>query len=67
MHRFCTIGDKIYSDMWPSYTNLSSIYVHQAVNHSQCFADPNDHNININRLEGTHSALRRKTLAHGPI
>jgi ISXO2-like transposase domain len=51
----------IITDCWKGYGWLASTsdYVHQTVNHSKCFKDP-DSGAHTNTIEGTWSALKRK-------
>ncbi|CAL6034777.1 Conserved_hypothetical protein [Hexamita inflata] len=67
INKHCKIGDTVYSDGLATYKHLSSTFVHKSVNHSEHFADPEDPTNNINGLEGSHGALRKKTSVHGSI
>ncbi|CAL6063552.1 Conserved_hypothetical protein [Hexamita inflata] len=67
INKYCKIGDTVYSDGLATYKHLSSTFVHKSVNHSEHFADPEDPTNNINGLEGSHGALRKKTSVHGSI
>ncbi|CAL6014716.1 Conserved_hypothetical protein [Hexamita inflata] len=60
INKYCKIGDTVYSDGLATYKHLSSTFVHKSVNHSEHFADPEDPTNNINGLEGSHGALRKK-------
>ena len=67
INRFCRVGDTVYSDGLPAHEHLRATFIHRVVNHSENFVDPEDSTNNINMIEGTHAALRKKSSVHGPI
>lgn len=56
-------GSIIRTDLWKGYSYLSRSedYLHQTVNHSRFFKDP-ETGIHTNTIEGTWSALKRRIL-----
>jgi transposase-like protein len=57
-------GTRIISDMWPAYAGIGQInngvYLHDTVNHTQHFVDPQDDTIHTQNIEGTWSHAKRK-------
>lgn len=60
-------GTTIYSDSWAGYGDLNEIgYIHQMVNHSENFVNPNDKNVHTQTIESSwqklKSSLKKKEL-----
>ena len=55
-----TLINIVYSDKFPTYKHLSATFVHKSFNHSEHFTDLEGPSNNINGLEGSHCALRKK-------
>ncbi len=55
IHQYIRPGTTIYSDQWAAYNNIANgphQYIHQTVNHSQNFVDPNTlkHTQNVEKM-----------------
>jgi hypothetical protein len=59
-------GTHIITDGWGAYTNLSTMgYTHSVVVHEENFVNPEDRNINTQKIEATWSSLKRFIREHG--
>lgn len=58
-------GSEIWTDCWGGYINLNSLgYIHQTVNHSSNFVDP-ETGVNTQLIENTWWCLKRKLRSKG--
>ncbi|KAF0989049.1 hypothetical protein HZS_7889, partial [Henneguya salminicola] len=60
------VGNKIISDGWGSYLNLSTLgFYHEVIIHDDYFVDPNDSEVLTQNVEGMWSVLKRFLRKHG--
>ncbi|KAF0988031.1 hypothetical protein HZS_58 [Henneguya salminicola] len=60
------VGNKIISDGWRSYSNLSSLGLHhELIIHDDYFVDSNDSEVHTQTVEGTWSVIKRFLRKHG--